>query len=107
MHIYVYYRNWNLAHKYLAEKTVDKFYKTGIEQMWRAKPKGSICLLYKWVDTAFSLSLLSPPVYLPFTFEGPYMRLYWARILVQVTINRRLLIGRDGHLDQSEAYDLS
>ena len=28
-------------------------------------------------------------------------------ILVQVTINRRLLIGRDGHLDQSEAYDLS
>ena len=30
-----------------------------------------------------------------------------SRILVQVTINRRLLIGRDGHLDQSEAYDLS
>ena len=30
-----------------------------------------------------------------------------ARILVQVTINRRLLIGQDGHLDQSEAYDLS
>ena len=33
--------------------------------------------------------------------------LIWARILIQVTINRRLLIGRDGHLDQSEAYDLS
>ena len=31
----------------------------------------------------------------------------WDRILVQVTRNRRLLIGRDGHLDQSEAYDLS
>ena len=31
----------------------------------------------------------------------------WARILVQVTIYRRLLIGRDGHLDQSEAYDMS
>ena len=30
----------------------------------------------------------------------------WARILVQVTIYRRLLIGRDGHLDQSEAYDI-
>ena len=30
-----------------------------------------------------------------------------SRILVQVTINRRLLIGRDGHLDQSEAYDKS
>ena len=28
----------------------------------------------------------------------------WVRILVQVTINRRLMIGRDGHLDQSEAY---
>ena len=30
-----------------------------------------------------------------------------ARILVQVTIYRKLLIGRDGHLDQSEAYDIS
>ena len=32
---------------------------------------------------------------------------YWPRILVQVTIYRRLLIGRDGRLDQSEAYDVS
>ena len=31
----------------------------------------------------------------------------WARILVQVMIYRRILIGRDGHLDQSEAYDIS
>ena len=30
-----------------------------------------------------------------------------ARILVQATIYRRLLIGRDGHLDQPEAYDIS
>ena len=30
-----------------------------------------------------------------------------ARILIQVTIYRRLRIGRDGHLDQSEAYDIS
>ena len=30
-----------------------------------------------------------------------------ALILVQVTIYRRLLIGQDGHLDQSEAYDIS
>ena len=30
-----------------------------------------------------------------------------ARIFVQVTIYRRLRIGRDGHLDQSEAYDIS
>ena len=30
-----------------------------------------------------------------------------ARILVQVTIYRRLLIGQDDHLDQSEAYDIS
>ena len=29
----------------------------------------------------------------------------WACILVQVAIYRRLRIGRDGHLDQSEAYD--
>ena len=32
---------------------------------------------------------------------------YWDGILVQVTIYRRLRIGRDGHLDQSEAYDIS
>ena len=32
---------------------------------------------------------------------------YRVRILVQVTIYRRLLIGRDGYLDQSEAYDIS
>ena len=31
----------------------------------------------------------------------------WVRILVQVTLYRRLLIGRDGHLDQSEVYDIS
>ena len=31
----------------------------------------------------------------------------WCRILVQVTIYRRLLIGRDGRLDQSKAYDIS
>ena len=36
-----------------------------------------------------------------------YNLLGWARILVQVTIYRRLLIGRDCHLDQSEAYDIS
>ena len=30
-----------------------------------------------------------------------------ARILIQVTIYRRLMIGRDGYLDQSEAYDIS
>ena len=30
----------------------------------------------------------------------------FVRILVQVTICRRLRIGRDGHLDQSEAYDI-
>ena len=30
-----------------------------------------------------------------------------ARIVVQVMIYRRLRIGRDGHLDQSEAGDIS
>ena len=40
--------------------------------------------------------------------EGSYLpKVDRARILVQVTIYRRLLIGRDGHLDQSEAYDIS
>ena len=28
-------------------------------------------------------------------------------VRAQVTIHRRLRIGRDGHLDQSEAYDIS
>ena len=36
-----------------------------------------------------------------------YIQDCWARILVQFTRYRRLLIGRDGNLDQSEAYDLS
>ena len=31
----------------------------------------------------------------------------WTRILVQFTMYRRLRIGRDGHLDQTEAYDIS
>ena len=31
----------------------------------------------------------------------------WGRSLVQVTMYRRLLIGWDGHLDQSETYDIS
>ena len=30
-----------------------------------------------------------------------------AHILVQVTIHRRLWIGRDGNLDQAKAYDIS
>ena len=33
--------------------------------------------------------------------------LAWGSILVQVTINRRLRIGRDGHLDQTEAHAIS
>ena len=32
---------------------------------------------------------------------------FWSRILVEVTIYRGLLIGRDGYLDQSEAHDIS
>ena len=42
------------------------------------------------------------------SWKGPCLsEKNWARILVQVTIYRRLLVGRDGHLDQSEAYDMS
>ena len=36
-----------------------------------------------------------------------FFLLCWARILVQITIHRRLLIGRDGRLDQLKAYDIS
>ena len=32
---------------------------------------------------------------------------HWTYILVQVTIYRRLRIGRDGHLDKSEAYNIA
>ena len=38
------------------------------------------------------------------TLWFPHGNQPWARILVQATIYRRLLIGRDG---QSEAYDIS
>ena len=31
----------------------------------------------------------------------------WTRIIAQVTIYRSLRIGRDRHLDQSEAYDIT
>ena len=31
----------------------------------------------------------------------------WARIFSQVAIYRRLLIGRDGRIDQSKAYVIS
>ena len=31
----------------------------------------------------------------------------WDLNLVQITIYRRPLVGQDGHLDQSEAYDIS
>ena len=31
----------------------------------------------------------------------------WAGIFVKVKIYRGLWIGRDGHLEQSEAYDIS
>ena len=31
----------------------------------------------------------------------------WGCFLVQVTTYDTLLIGRDGHLDQSEVYDIS
>ena len=39
--------------------------------------------------------------------SAPVWLCAWSRILVQVTIYLRFLIGRDGHLDQSEAYDIS
>ena len=35
-----------------------------------------------------------------------HYKIIWARIFVRVTIYRRLRIVRDGHLDQSGAYDI-
>ena len=35
-----------------------------------------------------------------------FAEISWGRILVQVTLYRRLRIGLDDHLDQSEAYDI-
>ena len=31
----------------------------------------------------------------------------WVRIVVQITIHCRICIGRDGHLGQSEFFDIS
>ena len=39
--------------------------------------------------------------------ENVQMEMVRARILVQATIYRRFRIGRDSHLDQSGAYDIS
>ena len=58
------------------------------------------CLLLKALRLQGRIvAMLVPPVFLVLTPLG--------RILVQVTTYRRLRIGRDGHLDQSEAYDIS
>ena len=56
----------------------------------------------KAVDTSWSCKPTNEPVmHVTFTLCSR------GRILVKSTIYRSLLIGRDGHLDQSEAYDIS
>ena len=57
-----------------------------------AKPEGSNWLLIKWAVTAFRLCTA--------------VLWYCGCSFVHVTIYRRLLIGRDSHLDQPEAYDI-
>ena len=66
--------------------------------------------LFWWVPTKWYID----PVLI--YDAGPTLNIYdgyvpsivlGTRILVQVTIYHRLLIGQDGHLDQSEAYDIS
>ena len=64
-----------------------------------------------WSQKTVAAYLISKPL-LSFSFAwinwtSARILRYRARIIVQVTINRRLRIGRDGHLAQSEAYDLS
>ena len=71
----------------------------------------------KAVDTHTQSKSLDPLMNQPFRTDCVHVDISWCgrghrvrnrgRILVQVTIYRRLLIGRDGHLDQSEAYDIS
>ena len=54
------------------------------------------------VEFGLHIKGLDLPIYMTLIIT-----ILWARILVQVTIYRRLLIGRDGHLHQSKAYDIS
>ena len=60
-----------------------------------------------WVDV---VQMLYKRVVFAGIFSDQYFtenRSLRGRILVQVTIYRRVRIGRDGHLDQSEACDIS
>ena len=88
------------------------------------------CWRYKWNGIAVVIADYAVSVLLLLAFPPPLSGWSWpatisqkqyhmslmlwtlgihirARILVQVTIYRRPLIGRDGHPDQSEAYDIS
>ena len=60
--------------------------------------------LQNWKKTSSFVTMIRNCTWIELKYKALFTR---AGILVQVTINRRLLIGRDGHLDQSEAYDLS
>ena len=60
-----------------------------------------------FIPNIFSTNVAKKQLFSIFLGLNPNALDYRARILVQVTIYRRLLIGRDGHLDQSEAYDIS
>ena len=72
-----------------------------------------ICIQMKWEELAKTFMMISNrnfclPGFLQSYFgvirvDGETIH-FSARILVQVTIYRRLLIGRDGHLDQPMIY---
>ena len=55
----------------------------------------------------FLVNHVSNPISLKDRDKKTINKCYMARILVQVMIYHRLVIGRDGHLDQSQAYDIS
>ena len=60
-----------------------------------------------WISIAFRVGLrITIPIW-TMANRVVFAGMWQVCILVQVTIYRRLLIGRDGHLDQSEAYDIS
>ena len=66
-------------------------------------------MFYILIDGRFNLSVIYFDLLLLFDMgcESQCYSVSCVCNLVQVTKYRRLLIGRDVHLDQSEAYDIS
>ena len=84
------------------DKTLHGLYKNMLA------PQGLI--VWRWLCRLICLTFRRRWASVTFNNLSNLSEISWpasARILVHDTIYRRLLIGRDGHLDQSEAYDIS